>query len=90
MEEKGEERCTPCRPHPAWQPLFPDIVLSARTGYPVNKAAQKTGRNQGVSGEPVVTLLPPEAAWWEPLEGGGGTERAQRQTFPGSPTWDTG
>ena len=90
MEEKGEERCTPCRPHPAWQPLFPDIVLSARTGYPLNKAAQKTGRNQGVSGEPVVTLLLPEAAWWEPLEGGGGTERAQRQTFPGSPTWGTG
>lgn len=31
MEEKGEERCTPCRPHPAGQPVFPDS--SERTDW---------------------------------------------------------
>lgn len=48
--EGGRRAMHPLPPHPARQPLFPDILLSTLTGHPVNKAAQEEmGTNQGAS-----------------------------------------
>ena len=92
MGKKGEEPCTPCCPHPDWQPVFPDIVLSTLTGHPVNKAAQEEmARTKEPHESLLLPCVPLEAARdGSPSSAGEGQSGAQKQTFPRSPTWGTG
>lgn len=86
MGKKGEEPCTPCCPHPALQPLFPDSFEHTDWASGEQGSPGGNGTNQGASREPVVTLCAFRSCQGrEPLERWGGTERGPEADFPEEP-----